>query len=69
MSIEQKALRAADPTWNQLYGFGFTVDVDEPEGVPTGNQVRLAIELALQVPDDELLENIGMPVDTYENLP
>ncbi len=58
-----------DPTWNHLFGFGFSVDTNEPEGRPTGSQVRKAILNAMQVPDDELLENIGAPVDTDEVLP
>ncbi len=55
-----------DPTWNHLFGFGFSVDTNEPEGRPTGSQVRKAIVNALQVPDDELLEAIGMSLETVE---
>jgi len=54
--------------YNHAYSFGFSLYSNDPAGEDiTAKQARAAIiEYLEQLSDDELLENLGCPFDTYE---
>lgn len=57
--------------YNHAFDIAFEVESNHPTGDDlTPRQIRAAILQRLAtLPDDELLETIGMPFDTYEVQP
>ena len=56
-------------TWNCAFTFGFSVSgcADKEGDTLTGHDIRQAILNRLDnISDDELLENVGMPFDAFE---
>ena len=57
--------------YNHAFDIAFSLTSDCPTGYAvTGAQLREAIEQRLlNLTDDELVEAVGMPFDTYEEYP
>ena len=54
--------------YNHAFTFAFSLENNSPDGVDTSaDELRAAIlNRLMNITDDEMIENVGLPFDTYE---
>ena len=53
--------------YNHAFTFAFSLENSSPDGMAHADELRSALlNKLMHISDDEIVENVGLPFDTYE---